>query len=343
MVYSFELLKHANIRYRSSLPLLAQCELYAMLFSLGLSCEIRLESMGGSSFLTFESRELTEEELSYLSGHSSVVFLAEKQGSVLRPLVFPSGLYLPEDLPEVLKYKGKTGVPFTRMMINTAAALSACSGRKSPPTLFDPLCGKGTSCFCAAMAGMNAVGLDLDKKEIREASDYFSRYLKFHMLKHQTESRSETIPGGSLPVTVFQFADSKEHYRAGEFRSLVLACGDTIHSAALFKRSGADLITADLPYGIQHAPRESGAKAQPIIRFLQRSVPEWKKALRPGGVMALSFNTLILSAQSVREILVSNGFTLPKHEMFYGLKHEVEQAVVRDVVFAFNSEEETGI
>ena len=44
MVYSFELIKHANIRYRESLPALARCELFAMLFSLGISCDISLES-----------------------------------------------------------------------------------------------------------------------------------------------------------------------------------------------------------------------------------------------------------------------------------------------------------
>ncbi|MBP5726080.1 MAG: hypothetical protein J6Y48_03285, partial [Clostridia bacterium] len=79
MVYSFELIKHANIRYRESLPALAHCELFAMLFSLGITCEITEEEMGGSRFLSFECRELTDQELSFLSGHSSVVFLAEKK------------------------------------------------------------------------------------------------------------------------------------------------------------------------------------------------------------------------------------------------------------------------
>ena len=60
MVYSFELIKHANIRYRESLPALASCELFAMLFSLGITCEIRQETLGGSRFLTFECRDLSD-------------------------------------------------------------------------------------------------------------------------------------------------------------------------------------------------------------------------------------------------------------------------------------------
>ena len=51
MVYSFELIKHANIRYRDSLPALAYCELFAMLSSLGIQCEISLENAGGRSLL----------------------------------------------------------------------------------------------------------------------------------------------------------------------------------------------------------------------------------------------------------------------------------------------------
>ena len=74
MVYSFELIKHANIRYRDSLSVLAQCELFSMLLHLGISCDLNLEELGGSRFLTFECRELSEEELSFLSGHSAVVF-----------------------------------------------------------------------------------------------------------------------------------------------------------------------------------------------------------------------------------------------------------------------------
>ena len=50
LVYSFELIKHANIRYRQTVPVLAHCELFAMLSSLGISCDIQhpvLQTMYG--------------------------------------------------------------------------------------------------------------------------------------------------------------------------------------------------------------------------------------------------------------------------------------------------------
>ena len=340
MVYSFELIKHANIHYRDSLLVLAHCELFCMLFHLGISCDIRHEQLGGSRFLTFECRSLSDEELSYLSGHSAVVFLAEKTNGLLRPLPVSTGTsYLPEDLPEVLKYKGKTSATFSMMMINTAAALSSFQGQDHPLTFFDPLCGKATGCFCALTAGMNAVGLDLDRKDIREAAEYFSRYLKLHKLKHEEKNRSETIDHHAVPVVEFGFSDTKEHWQSGDHRHLTLACADTAVSPALFRREKAHIIAADFPYGIQHAP-QSGTKPESLLRFLTRVLPVWKRVLKPGGTVALSFNTLTLPSQAVRDALASAGFRMPVNPLFSGLRHEVEHAVVRDIVFALNSEEE---
>ncbi len=342
MVYSFELIKHANIRYRDSLPSLACCELFAMLFSLGIQSEILHEKMGGSEFLTFECRDLSVREISYLSGHSSFVFLAEKRDGFLKPLSFASPAYLPEDLPEVLKYKGKTSTTFTRMMIGTAAALSDFPNSEKPLTFFDPLCSKGTGCFCALTAGMNAVGLDVDRKDIKEATDYFSRYLQFHKLKHEMKNLSETVAGRSVPLYSFRFAADKNSYLAGDVRSLTLACTDTADSPGLFRKEKAHIIAADLPYGIQHAP-QSGSKPESLVQFLSRAVPAWKQSLSPGGVMAVSFNTLTLPSEQVRNVLIRSGFSLPKNDLFSHLRHEVEHAVVRDVVFALNTEEESVI
>ena len=340
MVYSFELLKNANIRYREAVSVVARCELFSMLASLDISCEITEEEMGGSRFLSFECRELTDQELSFLSGHSSVVFLAEKKDNLLRPLPVRNISYLPDDLPEVLKYKGKTSAVFTRMMINTAAALSAFRKQDEPLLFFDPVCGKGTGCFCALAAGMNGAGVDLDRKDIREAADYFSRYLKFHKLKHEEKNRSETFGGHSLPVTVFTFSDTREHWQAGNTRTLRLACADTCESPALFRKDQAHVIAADLPYGVQHAPR-SGTKPESLHGFLSRVLPVWKRSLRPGGTIAVSFNTLTLPSEDVRNALAAAGFRLPQNPLFAGLRQEVEHAVVRDVVFALNTEEES--
>jgi SAM-dependent methyltransferase len=337
MVYTFGLAKHANIRYRDSWNRLCRYELQAMLRSLSLDCDVRVESFGGADFLSFECRELSPEELSFLSGHSSVLFLSERQGGLLRPLSFSSPDYLEEDLPEVLKYKGKTSAAFTRLMLNMALSLTDCVSSPSPVTVLDPLCGKGTACFCAIQRGMNAIGLDIDQKAVREAGDYFARWLKFHLLKHSVRSLSETVGKASLPVTEFVFADSKEHYLEGDTRFLRLAVGDSSCADALCRRSPARVILADLPYGVQHAP-QFGRRPESFRQLLSRVLPRWKKALVPGGALAVSFNTLTFPTQQVLDIVVSSGFTPCEGELFSHLRHEVEQAVVRDVVFATNTD-----
>ena len=332
MVYSFGLVKHANVRYRESMNRLSRCELTAMLNALSIDCEVQLESLGGADFLSFDCRALSESELAFLSGHSSVFFLAEKEGGLLRPLPFGRKDYLEEDLPEILKYKGKTSAAFTRLMINIALAQTDYFSSGVPLTLLDPVCGKGTACFCALQAGMNAIGLDIDPKGVRESSDYFSRYLKLHLLKHAKRSVSETAGKSSLPVTEFVFSDSREHYQDGDTRFLRLAVGDTSLAPALCRRQRVHLLVADLPYGVQHAP-QFGRKPESFGALLSRALPEWKKCLLPGGVAAVSFNTLTFPAQQVLDIARSSGLTPCEGGIFSHLRHEVEQAVVRDVVF----------
>lgn len=341
MVYTFGLAKHANIRYRDSMIRLCCCELIAMLRSLSLNCEVISESIGGADFLTFESRPLSQNELAHLFRHSSVVFMAEKIEGFLRPLSFCKDYYLDEDLSEILKYKGKTSSSFLRMMINVAKSLSSFSADRSPLTLLDPVCGKGTACFCAIQAGMNAVGLDIDSKAIHEAADYFTRYLKLNLLKHTTRSFSETIGKASLSVTETVFSDSREHYRTGDTRFLRLATGDTSLVHSICRHLPIHLLIADLPYGIQHAP-QYGHRPESFHSLLGRALPAWKSTLLPGGIAAVSFNTLTFPRQQVLDIVKASGLTPFEGDIYDQFQHEVEQAVVRDVVFMMNKSFEGG-
>ena len=333
MVYSFQLWRHPNILYRDAVVRLARCELYSMLKSISVEAELQTEELGSATFLSFQCRMLTEPELSFLSGHSAVVFMAENRDGLLFPLKVCSSDILPEDLPEILKYKGKTNPSFTRMMLNTAKALA--SFRPSPErlTVLDPLCGRGTTLFCALCSGANAVGIDSDRHNLKEAHDYFLRYLKTAGLKHSSRSFSTTVGSSGIPGRSVSFGLSRESYRAGEAFSLTLHEADSFLTGSLLRKSPAHLLVADLPYGVQHAPRD-GSKPEPFPVFLSRILPSWKKALLPGGVAALSFNTLTLKTDAVRNALSDSGFRVLDEPVFHGLAHTVEQAVVRDVVFA---------
>ena len=76
--------------------------------------------------------------------------------------------------------------------------------------------------------------------------------------------------------------------------------------------------------------------------LLARALPQWKKALLPGGVAALSFNTLTFPTQQVVDIACESGWTLCEGTFLGHLRHEVEQAVVRDVIFITNTPFEGG-
>ncbi len=340
MLYTFGLHKHVNIKYRESASRLARYELLCMLDHLGVRTDIHERQLGGAPFLCFESRLLSPQELSFLASHSSVWFMAESVNGLLSPIAFDSPFYLPDDLPEVLKYKGKTSVPFTSLMLNVALSLCRELPAASDTVILDPLCGKGTSCFCALQRGMNAVGLDLDQRDVKETADYFTRYLKLHMLKHTVQSRSETFQRHAVPVTDFFFADTKEHFQTSDRRFLRLGCGDTSLVPALTRHSAPHLILADLPYGIQHAP-QTGSHAEPFRRLLSRALPVWAAVLRKGGVLALSFNTLTLPVHTVIDAMEHAGLHPFTDDRVSHFRHEVEQAIVRDVVFAGKDKEES--
>ena len=333
MFYSFQLWRHPNVYYREAVHRLSRCELLCMLSSIHVETNIQEECIGSAVFLTFESRPLSPEELSWLRGHSCVIFMAEKRGKALIPLPVMPAPFLPEELPEVLKYKGKTSPALSEMMLNTALSLSEYAHSDSPLTVLDPLCGRGTGLFCALLTGANAVGLDQDRRDLKEAGNYFSRFLKLHRLKHTLSVRSETVDRQSVPARVFQFSPTKEQFQQGDIRSLSLYEGDTTLTANLLKKDPAHILIADLPYGVQHAP-QSGQRPESFQSMLRRALPAWRQAIRPGGAIALSFNTLTLKKEKVQELVSDSGFLVCSSSAFTDLAHPVEQAIIRDLVFA---------
>lgn len=332
MIYRFLLLPHANIRYQESLNNLGKAELRCLLHAMNLSPQVEVEHIGGAPFLSFECEELTRSQLDALSCHSALTLMCQEENGLLRPLDRPDMDYLPRDLAEVLKYKGKTSAVFTKMMLNLAQTASRLDG-KQPLTVLDPLCGRGTTLFTALQCGMNSVGIDIDRKDLKEAADYFSRYLQFHRLKHKLDQGARTVKGQSVPDAVYTLANSKAAFQAGDTRTLRMMLGDTALIGAILKKSPADLIVTDLPYGVQHAPQE-GRRSGSFAGMLRRVLPAWKDALKPGGGMAISFNALTLPRQTLLEVVEAAGFELMAEAPYDNFEHFVEQAVTRDVVVA---------
>ena len=333
MVYLFQLTPHANIRYREAQVKLGQAELACLLKRLGISADIAPCTVGGVSFLRFEADALTDAQLSALSMHSAALMICEQHGELLKPLNKVSHDYLTADLAEVLKYKGKTSAVFTHMMINCAWAASDFFGQEAPITVLDPMCGKGTTCFVALQQGMNAVGVDIDNRDLKECADYFERYMQYHRMKHKLDQSSRTVRKHAVPAAVYTIADTKEHFKEGDTRTLSLFLGDTGLTGELCKKSPAHLLVADLPYGVQHAPQD-GKRTETFMQVMKRALPQWKDAVCKGGAVALSFNTLTLKKADLVQLLSDAGFTPLTEAPYDDFEHFVEQAVNRDFVVA---------
>ncbi len=333
MVFLFQLTPHANIRYRQAQVKLGAAELACLLQGLGITAEVTETTVGGLSFLRFEADALSEGQISVLSRHSAALLLCEQQGELLRPIEKVSHDYLTEDLAEVLKYKGKTSAVFTRMMLNCAWAASDFFHNKEPLTVLDPMCGRGTTCFVALQQGINAVGIDLDNRDLKECADYFERYLQFHRMKHRLDQSSCTVRKKAVPAAVYTIADTKEHFREGDTRTLSLYLGDTALAGELCKKNPPHLLVADLPYGVQHAPQE-GRRTESFLQVMRRALPQWHAAVRKGGAVALSFNTLTLKKAELVQLLTEAGFTPLTDAPYDDFQHFVEQAVHRDFVVA---------
>jgi Predicted DNA modification methylase len=334
MKYAFQIWPHANIRYMESLKKLSLAELKCILGALNIEATPQFETIGGAPFLVFEASPLSPVALKHLFTHSALYMLWEIQGETFTPITPAYPWYLGSDLAEILKYRGKTNASFTMLLLNLALTAGDYFNSEVPLTILDPLCGKATTLFCALRRGDNAIGIELDKKALKECGDFFAKYLQSYRFKHKKALSSLTLQKGkAAPKTAFTFANDATRFENGATRSLDLILADTLDTAHLLKPESVHLIAADLPYGVQHAPG-GGAKEKGLIPLLKKALPGWRQVLKKGGTIALSFNTFTLSKADLSLALKSAGFTVLNCAPYDDFDHYVEQAVNRDVVIA---------
>ena len=335
MRYALLLKPHANIRYRQSLEKLALIELKCMLEAWGMQdVPVGTQTIENESFITFETDRLTDAAWCEISRHSSVCFAAEYMpDGLMRPLRRHVQGVMPDDLPHVLKYKGKTNADFTQMMLHCAKAASDFATSSEALRVLDPMCGKGTTLFCALCEGHDAVGVDMDLKALQETDNYFERSLKLHRIKHKRTEQSLTLKGGNARAVAYTAAPDAQSMKDGSALKLELIGGDAARLGELVKPGSVHLIASDLPYGVQHAPKEKGGLSS-LGRLVQRVAPGCARALKPGGALAFSFNIFTLRRKEVEQVLTEAGLHVLSEGPYADFSHWVEQAVERDVVVA---------
>ena len=330
MTYAFLLYPHANIRYRQSLLQLAVQELSMTLSALGREAEVVPQKMGGAMFLTFEAAKLTERDMRMLSQLASVYMLFEMEDGKLTTLERTHPNYVGEDLPALLKYKGKTNEMFTDTMLTMALAVSAFMPvHDSQLVVCDPMAGRGTTLMLALRRGYHGVGIEIGKADVKEAADYMTRYLEFHRIKYKRTDSALTVRGQvGGRENKFVFSDSAEHFKDGDTRTLCLICGDTREAEALLKPNSVHLMVTDAPYGVQ---KGTAGRQDSIGGTIAAALPGWFDVLKSGGVLAMSFNTHVTRREGLVRLFEKAGFEIVQTA---NLEHWVEQAISRDVILA---------
>ena len=235
--------------------------------------------------------------------------IGDVKGPFLRPLETTFDPFLPLEMAEIRRYKGKTNEVFTRVLLNIAIFAGAFTNQFTGRLrILDPLAGGGTTLFLALSDGYDAFGIEQQKQDVDTTVVFLRQYLNsIHMPYKELDER------GRRTGRRYQF----EIGRKGATRRLVLA-----HMHA---------IVGDLPYGIQHFAEIAG--------MLSKALPVWERILLPGGTIALAWNatriertTMIDLVEQQTQLRIRND---PPYTQFV---HTVDRVIKkRDILLAVKS------
>lgn len=296
-------------------------------------------TIGGARYLTFEADDLDERDAAFLGNLSSVYALFEFVGGLLRPVELRRLDRFDDDLITIQKYAGKTNEQFTKLLLNATLLASAWAPEllERRFRVLDPLCGRGTTLNHALMYGFDAAGVDIDQKDFEAYQAFILTWLKRKRIKHRVlESgpirRERRVVGRRLRV---ELAPSKADYQAGDVQVLDVVNADTTRSGEFFRPGTVDVVVADAPYGVQHGSRTAaqGLTRDPLA-LLAAAAPAWARVLRPGGALGISWNTYVARREDAAKVLADAGLQVLDSEPHLGLRHRVDQAIIRDILVA---------
>lgn len=250
--------------------------------------------------------------------------LGPASGPLLRPLELPSDQFLPRDLVEARRYRGKTNELFTEVLLNLALFAGDFRERLDEPLrILDPLAGGGTTLFAALARGYHAVGIEREREDVDSTTAFARQYLRGQRIpfKYVDErlrglGRRHLFTIGRPPVT----------------RLLGLLLGDSSDAPVLLQGlpGGARFhaLVADLPYGIQH----EGS----VRELLAVALPAWERCLLPGGAGALAWDATRLPRETVGALVHRHtALTLLEDPPFTELAHAVDRQIRRRDVLIF--------
>lgn len=328
---------HNRIYFDTAMKI-AYSELKAITKSRGIELKIYEEDLGLPASICFKTnRKLEEEDFKALSVSSIYYAIFEiLEDNLLRAITPVEYNTFPESLNQILKYNGKTNEQFTRLMVNLA--ISACETNSEKICLIDPMCGKGTTLYEGIIRGFDVFGVEINSQWTQEIYTYLLRYLKTGKYKHKSEKGKQSSPKGKKIAEYFKVitACTKELYNKKCMQNINVFNSDTRNTGILIKKESCDILVSDLPYGVQHGSKnekDSNLNRSPLD-LLKDCIPSWKKVIKVGGSVVISFNEFTLKYSDVEKVFESNGFKVLNEDPYINYIHRVDQSINRNLIVA---------
>jgi SAM-dependent methyltransferase len=341
--YALLVLPSANRVYAQASPTLAcaELEIFNRAVLGGRLSGIGEMLIAGVPYVGFSCDSLSDRDTAFLANLSCgyALFAADQaDGGLLRPVPLRGLDRFDDDLLTIQKYQGKTNEQFTKLLLNVgllSSAFGPAMGERQFSVL-DPLCGRGSTLNQALMYGFDAAGVDIDGQDFEAYSAFIRTWLQRKRIKHHADvvpvRRDRRIAARRLRVSL---AAAKDDYLAGRTQQLDVVHADTAKVTEFFRPASFDLVITDAPYGVRHGSRgASGKLARNPLDLLAAAAPGWASVLRPGGALAMSWNTLVARREDAAAVLEQAGLRVLSDGPYLALKHRVDQAIVRDVLAA---------
>jgi hypothetical protein len=257
-------------------------------------------------------------------GYEYFASLAGVAGPLLRPIEPSFTPFVPLEMAETRRYKGKTNELFTRVLLNLAIFAGAYREQFTERLrVLDPLSGGGTTLFLALAAGYDAFGIEQNRQDVETTEVFIRQYFRSEQVTYK-----ELDERGRKAGRRYQFAVGPK----GEPRYLILVHGETSLAAQHMQEvpggPRVHAIVGDLPYGIQHFGE--------IESLLKQALPVWERLLLPGGTLALAWNATRIERADLSQLVEARTKLRVRADPPYTqLEHTVDRVIKkRDVLIA---------
>ena len=331
MKFALKITPQRSTQYAHMTNVLALPELLASPCAAFIS-HVEPVTLAGQNYLlataddTFLSSPGTLDVLARLGATSEVYEYFEQIGDVSGPLLRPVEPqftpFVPLEMAEARRYKGKTNEIFTRVLLNIAIFAGKYARQYGGRLrILDPLAGGGTTLFLALAAGYDAFGIELERQDVETTAVFVRQYLESERVSYK-----EMDERGRRAGRRYQFEVGPRDNR----HLLVLAQGDTreadMHMRDISGGPRMHAIVGDLPYGIQHFGDLSS--------WLVVALPIWEQMLLPGGTLALAWNATRVERTDMVELIESHTkLHVRNDEPFTQFEHAVDRVIKkRDII-----------